>query len=392
MVRGRMARFVAKSRNRSCKATVFVGGTAAAGIALTLATPMYHPAMAFQSAAEKRPIADDGTVHIHEFSLPESPFLSPETRAVLKTERSGSENDSANGGPCGSEPTEKSDPQEMPSLRKCLAEEFARNYKPALLKRFHVLMSSEYLGGAYVEVFTPADGVAPHNANRVLVNLHGGGFIGGARSSSQIESIPVSAAGKIKVVSIDYRLGPEYSFPAASEDVAAVYQEILKTHNARQIGLYGCSAGALLTAESIAWFQKRHLPRPGAVAMLCNGAGFWADGDSARIVDAIEDRSIPPLGANPYFKTVSAADSLAFPVRSTEVIARFPPSLLLTGTRDFALSSVVHTHSVLRSQNVEADLVVWEGMKHAFLYNPDLPESRQAYSIVARFFDEHLAR
>jgi monoterpene epsilon-lactone hydrolase len=392
MASSRWARFAAKSNAPSYKERLFLYGIVAAGIALTHMTLIYRATISAHSLGEKHAIDKDGTIHVHGFDLPLSPFLSSETGAILKKKWNGNERDSEKETACGPEPTENSRPSEMPSLRKCLAEEFAKNYMPSLLKRFHVTISPERIGGVYVEVFTPARGLAAQNSNRILINVHGGGFIGGARSSSQVESIPISAAGKIKVVSIDYRLGPENSFPAASEDVAAVYRELLRTHNAKEIGVYGCSAGALLTAESIAWFQKQHLPRPGAVAMLCNGAGFWADGDSARIVDAIEGSAIPPLSANPYFRGVKRDDSLAFPVQSTEVMSRFPPSLLLTGTRDFALSSVVHTHSVLVSQNVEADLVVWEGMKHAFIYDPDLPESNQAYSIIARFFDKHLER
>jgi epsilon-lactone hydrolase len=93
---------------------------------------------------------------------------------------------------------------------------------------------------------------------------------------------------------------------------------------------------------------------------------------------------------NPYFKGTDPDNPLAFPARSPQVMAKFPRSLLITGTRDFALSSVVHTHSILVAQGVEADLQVREGLGHGFFADPDLPESREAYAVVVRFFDTHL--
>ena len=80
--------------------------------------------------------------------------------------------------------------------------------------------------------------------------------------------MPVASLGKIRVVAVDYRQGPEHVFPAASEDVTAVYRELLKHYPAENIGIYGNSAGAVLTAMVIAWFQKEGLPRPGAIGLL----------------------------------------------------------------------------------------------------------------------------
>ena len=70
----------------------------------------------------------------------------------------------------------------------------------------------------------------------------------------------------------------------------------------------------------------------------------------------------------------------------------FPPSLLIAGTRDPALSSVVQTHSVLVSQGVDAELHIWEGLGHAFFFDPDLPQSKEVYAVMAKFFDDHLGR
>ena len=68
-----------------------------------------------------------------------------------------------------------------------------------------------------------------------------------------------------------------------------------------------------------------------------------------------------------------------------------PPSLLITSTRDFLLSLVIYTHTQLMHAGVEAELHVWEGLGHAFFFDPEIPESRQAYDAIVKFFDKHLS-
>ena len=196
------------------------------------------------------------------------------------------------------------------------------------------------------------------------------------------------------MVSVDYSLAPECQFPDANRDVAEVYKALLKDYKPENIGIFGYSAGGLLTAQSIAWFQKEALPLPAAIAMSCGAARFWMEGFSATIQAAINNMDINSLGIceTPYFKSIeNIEDPLAFPGVSTDVMAKFPPSLLITSTQDFSLSSVVSTHSHLVRLGVDADLHVWEGVDHSFVCNSNLPESREASNVIVNFFDKHLA-
>jgi acetyl esterase/lipase len=340
--------------------------------------------------AETPSVDPDGTVHVPAFLLPESSLLGNGTRAVLKAGRENQE-DAALWKACPS--IEGAMSGEAPAIHKCEWDAFhASSFYKRLRERYAVAIASQVIGGIRTAVFTPAAGVASSNRRRVLINVHGGGFLGGWGTNSEVESVPIAAEGKIRIVSIDYREGPEHEFPAASEDVAAVYRELLKTYKPGNIGIYGCSAGGLMTAETVAWLEKERLPLPGAVAMLCAAASYWSDGDSGYLVRAMEGTNLILEGAakNPYFKHVKPTDALAFPVQSTSVMAGFPPSLLITGTRDFALSSVVHTHSVLVAEGVKAYLHVWEGLGHAFFYDIDLPESKEVYAAMVGFFNIHL--
>lgn len=247
------------------------------------------------------------------------------------------------------------------------------------------------IDGVYTEVFEPRTGIPPHNAGRVLINLHGGAFSLGARTEGRLESIPVASVAGMRVVSVDYRQGPEHRFPAASEDVASVYRHLLEDHSPEQIGIFGCSAGGMLTAQSLAYFDSHDLPRPGAAGIFCAGAGAFGVGDAAVITTAFGER----LGGDAeiaYFEGADWANPLVAPLDHPEFLRRFPPTLVITSTRDGALSSAIVTHQRLVGIGVESDLHVYEGLSHYFFADTSLPESRHVFDVIARFFDRRLAR
>ena len=340
--------------------------------------------------SEKIVIDENGTVHVPAHEVPVSNLLSPAAKAYL-TEHLKQVQD----------PKMTVQTNGIPPL---LAPYLARQRE-----LFAVNKEDTIIAGVHAYVYTPKEGTAAGNRKRVLLDLHGGGFSGCWPACAELESMPIAALGQIRVISLDYREGPTYRFPAASEDVAAVYRELLKTYRARDIGIYGCSAGGMLTGMAVAWFQQHLLPAPGAVAVLCAGmtlapGGFG--GDAAYTTAAIGEGRAPPtvprdsedtdkhVSATPlaYLAGTQANDPLVAPASSPAVLARFPPTLIVTGTRAFELSSAVYTHTQLVKQGVDTELHVWEGMFHGFFYNPDVPESRECYQVIVKFFDRQLGR
>ena len=257
-------------------------------------------------------------------------------------------------------------------------------------KLYAVEITAAKIGGVAVDIVAPAGGRS--DARRVLINLHGGAFLWGAGSGGLVESIPVANLSGMKVISVDYRQGPESVFPAASEDVESVYRALLKDHRADEIGIYGCSAGGILTAEAVAWLASKHLPRPGAIGLLCAGV-VDMQGDSAFVGPMLMGENVPTaasVGVLPYFKGTTLTNPLVMPGVSPDVLARFPPTLLISGTRDFAMSSVLRTDDLLTQAGVSTELHVWDGMWHSFFSDPELPESKAAYQVMARFFQRQL--
>jgi acetyl esterase/lipase len=244
-------------------------------------------------AAEGPPrvqVDDDGTVHVPAHVVPPSQFLSPEARAYLRDHLKPDPALLRAGGPDNGVP---------PLIAGYLARQKAV---------FDVERSEIALGGVRAYDYRPRAGITAANRERVLINLHGGGFMGCWPGCAELESIPIAALGRIRVVSLDYRQGPRHRHPAASEDVAAAYRELLKTYRAGNIGIYGCSAGGMLTGMAVAWFQTHDLPPPGAVGVLCAGMtleGNGFGGDSAHTTLATGEGRPPPSGplaAMPYFE------------------------------------------------------------------------------------------
>jgi acetyl esterase/lipase len=85
-------------------------------------------------------------------------------------------------------------------------------------------------------------------------------------------------------------------------------------------------------------------------------------------------------------------DPLVSPSASPAVLAKFPPTLLVTGSRSGEMSAAARSAIDLAKQGVDARLFVWDGMDHGFFYNPDLPESQEAFDLMTRFFRQQFER
>jgi monoterpene epsilon-lactone hydrolase len=84
-------------------------------------------------------------------------------------------------------------------------------------------------------IVTP-DKIAPGNERRLLMHVHGGGYVFGPGESALPEAMLLASFGGYKVVSVDYRMPPDYPYPAAMDDAMAVWKELLKTNRAREHG------------------------------------------------------------------------------------------------------------------------------------------------------------
>ena len=142
------------------------------------------------------------------------------------------------------------------------------------------------------------------------------------------------------------------------------------------------------------------LPTPGVLGVYCSGLGPTPAGDS-RFFGQLAVQNVPsglpsrggtrPAGPT-YYTGVDRNQFIVRPTIDESLLARFPPTIFFVATRDFAMSGAAYSHRKLLKAGVESDLLIYDGLYHGFMTNPDFPESREAYELTAAFFDKHLGR
>ena len=269
-----------------------------------------------------------------------------------------------------------------------------RESQSAETKRlFPANVEEKMIAGVRTDIITPPN-LPEQNRKRVLINLHGGGF--NSDSGSLIEGIPIAVLAQSKVVSVYYRLAPENPFPAAVDDVLVVYKELLKEYKPASIGIFGTSAGAILTAEVAVKLKQSEVPLPGALGMFSMLADFSKPGDSQSFftLEGLPGNLTPadPKGRHDdqYVGKADPKDPVLSPLYAD--LHGFPPSLLVTSTRDLLLSNTTIFHRALLRAGNDAQLVVYEALPHAFWYHFEFPETRETQQTMAKFFDEKVAR
>jgi epsilon-lactone hydrolase len=248
------------------------------------------------------------------------------------------------------------------------------------------------IGGVPVHIVTP-ENMLPGNRDKVLINLHGGGFNGDSGSYS--ESIPIASYTGMKVVAVLYRLAPEHPFPAGVDDAIAVYKELLKTYKPDHIVIYGTSAGATLTAEVAVKLKQLSLPMPAALGIFSTVSDFSRMGDSYAMytLSGLAGHLDPPVpgGHDPYYiGSADPKDPVLSPIYAD--LHGMPPALFITSGRDALLSSTTNLHRAYLRAGVDARLVVFDALPHAFWYHPEMPESIEANKLMADFFVKQLAK
>jgi acetyl esterase/lipase len=327
-----------------------------------------HPTTAAEAPMSDTSFIDaQGTAHVTRV-VPVPRTISPEAQKMLSR----------------SEPDQG--PPESLAERRARTDAWAITAAAAWSKLCPNQLVNSQIAGVPVRIVTP-DGMPEANRGKVLLNLHGGGF--NSDSGSYTESIPVAGYSKIKVVAVLYRLAPEHPFPAAVDDSIAVYKELLKTYKPEHIVIYGTSAGAILTGEVAVRIKQLGLPLPAALGIFSGFGDFANSGDSIALygLRGFSGHLDPPATGprdSEYLQSVNPKDPVASPMYAD--LHGLPPSLFITSGRDLLLSGTANLHRAFLAAGVDARLVVFDALPHAFWYDPKLPESIEANHMMADFF------
>jgi monoterpene epsilon-lactone hydrolase len=311
----------------------------------------------------------DGTAHVTRV-VPVPSALSPQAKAFLRNN--------------------------YPDRDLTLAEQRAGTDKwqtgagEASRKMYPVNIKDATVAGVPVRDVTP---LTMEHADWVLMCVHGGGFK--VDSGSFTESIPMANLVKTRVVSVLYRMAPEHPYPAAVDDAVAVYRELLKTYKPRHIAIYGTSAGAILTGEVAVRLKQLGLPEPAALGVFSGMGDFSQNGDSQAMYALRGLTGELPLPRNAgqntdYIGTHDAKDPVISPIYAD--LHGMPPTLFITSGRDLLLSGTTSLHRAFLRAGVDARLIVFDGLPHAFWNNIELPETTETYGYMADFFRQQLSK
>ena len=254
----------------------------------------------------------------------------------------------------------------------------------------HSRIETRDIAGVVVHVATPVS-PRPGRDSWLRIAVHGGAllYFGGAYARAEAGLLAMQSG--CEAWSVDYRVPPDHPFPAAVDDVVAVYGAALRQRGASQIALSGASAGGNIAAAAVLKARDQGLALPAALGLFTPQCDLTESGDSFFTNQDI-DNALPGRLAEEIALYANGAD-LRQPLLSPlfgDFSRGFPASFIQTGTRDLFLSNSVRMHRALRGAGISAELHVWEAMPHGgFDFDaPEMAEMRQEFD---RFLGRQLA-
>ncbi len=237
--------------------------------------------------------------------------------------------------------------------------------------------------------------IAGSNAlhDKAILYFHGGGFRLGSVVSHRELMARISEACGCRVFAINYRLAPEYRFPAPLEDALAAYGCMLDQGlRPENIALAGDSAGGNLVLTTMLGLRERGLPLPAAGVLMSPWTDLAATGEtyvSRADADPIHQRPmILALAKNYLGEGGDPRDPLASPLYAD--VAGLPPLLIQVGDRETVLADSTMFAEKARAAGVDVELQVWDGMIHVFQMFAELPEAHRAIASIGEFLKQHL--
>jgi len=253
---------------------------------------------------------------------------------------------------------------------------------------FPARIESLSVGSVTVYEITP-NAIPEQNRNRAIMYFHGGSYIMGGGRSAAIMALPLAVAAGCRLYSSDYRMPPDHPYPAALDDGVAAYRWLVDRVKPGNIAVAGISAGGGLAAAVVLKSRDLGLPLPAAALLTTPETDLTEAGDTFetnRYVDVVLREPMPEKIAL-YADGHDLRDPYLSPVYG-DFAKGFPPTILISGTRDLFLSNTVNLHRALRRAKITADLHVFEAMPHAGFRGA--PEDGEVVAEQVIFLDTHL--
>ena len=241
----------------------------------------------------------------------------------------------------------------------------------------------------------PAEWLIPaqvEDAEKTILYFHGGAWLFGWYNTHRMLVGQIAKQARKQVLAVDYRLAPEYPFPAALDDSLAAYRNLVNSGIApKRIVVAGDSAGGNLTLVLMLALKKAGDPLPAAGVCLSPVTDMAWTGESMRTKKGIDpifpEGASTPLASSihtEYIRSEDPRNPLISPLYAD--LCGLPPILLHVGGDEILLDDSVRMAERLRAAGGQATLVVWKGMWHVFqAFAPFVPEAGQSIRQIGDF-------
>ena len=229
---------------------------------------------------------------------------------------------------------------------------------------------------------------------KVVLYVHGGGYVMGSAGSHRDVTGRLSKAAGARVLSLNYRLAPEHPFPAPVDDAVAAYRWLLAQGiSPGNIAVAGDSAGGGLAIATLLALRDAGEPLPAAGIGISPWVDMEGTGESmttrAAVDPVVQKEGLLGM-AKLYLGDADPKNPLAAPLHAD--LAGLPPLLLQVGDAETLLDDSTRLAERARAAGVDVTLKVWDEMPHVWhLFAPILPEGRQAIDEIGSFFQERTA-
>ncbi len=243
-----------------------------------------------------------------------------------------------------------------------------------------------------VDIGIPAAWIRPlgADAKKVIVHLHGGGFVTGSADSYLTMCIPMAETLKTNILLPEYRLAPEHPFPAALNDVVAVFQWLIESgFHARDIVISGDSAGGGLALALVQKLRDAGEELPPAIVCMSPWLDLTLSG-SSHAENSETDPLLRTETLKAWAELYAAGENQANPLISPLFadFSGFPPILIQAGSDEILLSDALEFAAKARAQGANLTLKVWDGMWHVWhVLGVLVPESALAFEEIGEFLE-----
>ena len=259
-------------------------------------------------------------------------------------------------------PTHDADPAEWKAWVEGIDSVMLEVFSSRIPEDVPISRSDFEIAGVRTHVLTP-DSLADPASAPLYIDIHGGGLMNGGGDVCALMATRGALERDMITWAPDYRMPPDHLFPAALDDLMAVYRKALAEREPRDIFVAGGSAGGNLAPALLLRAKDEGLPMPVALLLFTPEVDLTESGDSFQTNLGIDKVLAPLMEINLLY---AGGEDLSHPYLSPLFgdLAGFPPTYLQTGTRDLFLSNTVRMHRALRNAGVAAELHIGDAMPH----------------------------